>query len=145
MDADTPSAADAAAAEFSRRARWLVFVIVWLLLFLLLFGLGSCGFYGYHFGTPTTATVTYCGSRNSCIGAWTVDGVRHTGSIHHTARDLAVGRPIDVHVRGDTAYTADEGTPGLLIAAGVVGVIGVVIILVRRRKDRSTPKSNETK
>jgi len=73
-----------------------VFVVVFVVLAgvsLLLFGIGAWNFYGYQIGTPTTATVTYCGKgRGATARPHGTSAERHTTARSRDSTDSATIR-----------------------------------------------------
>jgi ribosomal protein S27E len=84
--------------------------------------------HAYRAGTPTTATHVVCIERHNgrhshqeCKATWSLDGQSHTGEIvGATGGD----GPVDVHVHGNTAYTAAAAhdMPWVFIAGGAIPV-----------------------
>src|SRR5262249_33081171 len=87
-----------------------LFVIVLAVLALVAFGGIAYDMYKYRVGTPTTATIDHCtygGRSKSCTAAWNIGGSSHTGPVIGRNYSHSAGSSLDVHVYGDTAYTAD--------------------------------------
>ncbi|ORW45485.1 hypothetical protein AWB90_14880 [Mycobacterium paraense] len=103
------------------------------------FAWGAHAYYGYHAGTPTTATVTQPGGGRgaSTKGTWSLNGELQTGDIE-TGRLFgapSVGSTIDVRVRGGTAYTASACLPGFGLGVLIAGpAIGALVVWSYRKR-----------
>ena len=110
---------------------------VWAAVVALLFiGFGTYQVYGYHFGTPTTATVVGCGagSQASCRGTWTLDGERHTGRIWGDVNGRAEGSSLDVRVLNGWAFA--RGITKWPFMWGAIFAVGAVLLFVPERRRR---------
>jgi hypothetical protein len=98
-------------------------------------------------GAPGRATVTRCdhvpGSHDiRCTGSWQLDTRPGTGVVHG-ATDSDIGRVLDVHVVGDSAYADSQlgflgGALVLLTLAPLVALALVARRIRRDRRDRTT-------
>ncbi|MBE1548051.1 hypothetical protein GGC64_002059 [Mycobacterium sp. OAS707] len=106
------------------------------------FWLGVTDLQRYSEGTPTRATVTYCGvgSRSNCEATWSIGGVSQTGVINGGFWDGAdrVGSTLDVRVNNGEAYTAGSVPVGFAIGGGsaVVAISALVALIWRRVRSR---------
>jgi hypothetical protein len=130
--------------ERRRPGRWgLVIILICAALPLYHFGYAAYDLYGYSAGTPTTAMVTKCVHHGSsgrhggltralrpldCRGTWTVEGRKHTGGIEGPRGGYQVGSTVDVHVRGDKAFTTVGASWRFL--AGAIALLIPALLLV---------------
>jgi hypothetical protein len=128
------------------RRRWLIKSyrigsVAGAVLSLLFFGFGAYQVYGYHFGTPTKATIVSCGSgsEDTCQGTWTLDGGTYTGRIWGDVDGLAEGSPLDVRVLNGWAFA--PRFPKWLFIWGAIFAVGALWPSwpKRRRRRRAGP------
>jgi DivIVA domain-containing protein len=129
----------------SRRKRRdrLVFLLGAILLggwSLLWLGVGVHAVYGYYSGPPTTATIVRChgGPRNiapDCEATWNIDGAPHTGTIAGHIGGYPAGSSLDVHVRGNSAYTTTSGY--LYIGMGTLSGLLALLFVGALWRDRA--------
>jgi hypothetical protein len=145
----TPPAGDAGSHRgwtqlWDKWGNW-VFVIAGAFVVLTALALGTWSYYGYRTGTPATVAVDFC-SRNAqheaktqnCYATWNVNGVHHYGQIEGAdARGYPDGASLAVHVRDDTAFTADAGKDQFWMAAELGGLFAVAAACDQWRKRRN--------
>jgi hypothetical protein len=92
----------------------------------------SRDFFGYQFGTPTTATIISCaGAKNGyntgCAAAWSIDGQSHTGPVVGAFKPEKGGGFAIQHVRvsGGTAYSGPRLGIVPLLFGGFFLLLGV--------------------
>jgi hypothetical protein len=112
---------------------------------LLGFWIGATDLQRYSVGTPTRATVTYCGvgSRSNCEATWTIGGVSQTGVINGGFWDGAdrVGSSLDVRVSNGEAFTPRSVPVGFALGGGSLLVALCALILLIRRRSRTRRES----
>jgi hypothetical protein len=101
-------------------------------------------FFGYQFGTPTTATIISCntaqrGHSTGCTATWSIDGQSHTGPIvGGFTPEKGGGFAIQhVHVSGGTAYPGPSLGIVSLLFGGFFVLLGLVWLwsVLHRRSD----------
>ena len=101
-------------------------------------------FFGYQFGTPTTATIIRCntaqrGHSTGCTATWSIDGQSHTGPIvgGFTPENGGGFAIQHVHVSGGTAYPGPSLGIVSLLFGGFFVLLGLVWLwgVLGRRSD----------
>jgi hypothetical protein len=102
---------------------------------------GFCGYqvYGYHVGTPTTATIVSCssGAGRTCRGTWTLDDGTHTGRVWGNTGRVQDGSSLDIRVHNGWAFA--PGLPKQILIGGAVCAVGAIFLFIPgRRRERGT-------
>jgi hypothetical protein len=131
----SPQEVKAAAKSRRDRGPWGLIILAGFAL--LFFVIGGVDFAQYRAGTPTTATVTYCGTGkgSGCTGTWSIGGVSQTGPIKLWFGHPSVGSSVDVRVSGGDARTPTSCLV-FVVAGGCVLAFSIFMFVATR--DRTT-------
>jgi hypothetical protein len=129
----------AASELLDNRRRWLtksyrLAGVVAVALALLCFGFGGYQVYGYHYGTPTKATIVSCGagSLGTCQGIWTLDGKTQTGRIWGNVDRVRDGSSLDIGVHNGWAF-APRFPKRIFIGGAFCAVTAIFLFMPERR------------
>jgi hypothetical protein len=136
-----PPEPTAASQLLDNRRRWLSKSyrrggVVGVVLALLCFGFGGYQVYGYHYGTPTKATIVSCGGgpKVTCQGTWTLDGETQTGRIWGNLDHVQDGSTLDIGVYNGWAFA--PRFPKRIFIGGAVCVVMAIFLFIPERRGR---------
>jgi hypothetical protein len=131
----------AASQLLDNRRRWLTKSyrlggVLGVVLALLCFGFGGYQVYGYHYGTPTKATIVSCGGdrEDTCRGTWTLNGETRTGRIWGNADHVPDGSTLNIGVRNGWAF--GPRFPKRIFIGGAVCAVGAIFLFMPERQRR---------
>ena len=108
-----------------------------VVLALLCFGFGGYQIYGYHYGTPTKATILSCGGgrEDTCRGRWTLEGETQTGRIWGNVDHVPDGSTVDIGVYNGWAFSP-RFPKRIFIGGAVCAVMAIFLFMPPRRGRR---------